>query len=148
MLVPTGAYLALGWFFEASKDAFLALHRETVKRTNPVWTAISGFGSTASEETPFWDFVAPADHDRVQPGFRRLAQGQRFECELRLKTRAGADVWTRPDFVGGQEGWVLAILRDITVERRLRESEGRFRGLMNATSDVLYRMSPDWLEMR
>jgi len=30
-------------------------------------------------------------------------------------------------------------------ERRLRESEMRFRALTNATSDVVYRMSPDWL---
>ena len=39
------------------------------------------------------------------------------------------------------------------VERRradaaLRESEARFRALTSATSNVLYRMSPDWSEMR
>lgn len=31
---------------------------------------------------------------------------------------------------------------------RLRESEKRFRALVSASSDVVYRMSPDWLEMR
>lgn len=30
----------------------------------------------------------------------------------------------------------------------LRSSESRFRGFVNATSDVIYRMSPDWAEMR
>jgi signal transduction histidine kinase/CheY-like chemotaxis protein len=30
----------------------------------------------------------------------------------------------------------------------LRSSEGRFRALVTATSDMLYRMSPDWAEMR
>jgi signal transduction histidine kinase len=30
----------------------------------------------------------------------------------------------------------------------LRSSEGRFRALVTATSDILYRMSPDWAEMR
>jgi two-component sensor histidine kinase len=34
------------------------------------------------------------------------------------------------------------------IEARLRESEARFRALTNATSDVVYRMSPDWREMR
>jgi two-component sensor histidine kinase len=34
------------------------------------------------------------------------------------------------------------------IEARLRESEARFRALTTATSDVVYRMSPDWLEMR
>jgi two-component sensor histidine kinase len=54
----------------------------------------------------------------------------------------------RADFVGGEAGWLLAILRDISAEKRLRDSEARFRGLVNATADVLYRMSPDWREMR
>ncbi len=31
--------------------------------------------------------------------------------------------------------------------RSLRESEERFRALVTATSDVVYRMSPDWTEM-
>lgn len=34
------------------------------------------------------------------------------------------------------------------VDARLRESEERFRALVNASSDVVYRMSPDWSEMR
>jgi signal transduction histidine kinase len=33
-------------------------------------------------------------------------------------------------------------------ERRVRESEERFRAFANATSDVVYRMNPDWSEMR
>jgi signal transduction histidine kinase/DNA-binding response OmpR family regulator len=32
--------------------------------------------------------------------------------------------------------------------RQVRESEERFRALVTATSDVVYRMSPDWTEMR
>jgi two-component sensor histidine kinase len=32
--------------------------------------------------------------------------------------------------------------------RLVREGEERFRALVNATSDVVYRMSPDWTEMR
>jgi PAS domain S-box-containing protein len=32
-------------------------------------------------------------------------------------------------------------------DERVRENEGRFRALVTATSDVIYRMSPDWKEM-
>jgi PAS domain S-box-containing protein len=148
MLVPVGAFRALGWFFEASKDAFLALYGQTIRRANPAWTAITGFEATASEGGTLWDFISPADQDEVRGKFERLNQGERFVCELRLRTRDGPDLWARADFAGGEAPWVLAILRDITAERRLRESEVRFRGLVNATSDVVYRMSPDWLEMR
>jgi PAS domain S-box-containing protein len=55
----------------------------------------------------------------------------------------------------GPDGEVEAIAgttRDITerteTEDALRQSEERFRALVNATSYVVYRMSPDWSEMR
>jgi PAS domain S-box-containing protein len=41
----------------------------------------------------------------------------------------------------------MAALRRET-EKALRESEERFRAFVNASSDVVYRMSPDWSTMR
>jgi len=44
------------------------------------------------------------------------------------------------------------ISQDITARKRaeeaLRQSEERFRALVNISSDVVYRMSPDWSEMQ
>ena len=40
-------------------------------------------------------------------------------------------------------------LEELTrAEKTVRESEARFRALTTASSDVVYRMSPDWSEMR
>lgn len=51
----------------------------------------------------------------------------------------------------GRPAGVLAIVVETTgqvqAERRLRESEERFRALVTATSDVIFRMSADWQEM-
>ena len=48
------------------------------------------------------------------------------------------------------EGVVITFI-DITelkkAQEELTESESRFRALVNASSDVIYRMSPDWKEM-
>ena len=55
----------------------------------------------------------------------------------------------RPD---GSVEAVLCIVSE-TTERvlaaaRVRESEQRFRALVTASSDLVYRMSPDWQEMQ
>lgn len=59
----------------------------------------------------------------------------------------------------GKPAGVLAIVIETTervaaerrrqaAEAQLRESEARFRALVNASSDIVYRMSADWTEMR
>jgi PAS domain S-box-containing protein len=52
----------------------------------------------------------------------------------------------------GKTVGVVVAFRDETERRKtetaLRESEDRFRALTNASSYVVYRMSPDWSEMR
>ncbi|TAJ85392.1 PAS domain S-box protein [Reyranella sp.] len=55
------------------------------------------------------------------------------------------------DESGAIEGMFCAGIEttgQVLAERRLIESEARSRALMNASSDVVYRMSADWTEMR
>jgi two-component sensor histidine kinase len=51
--------------------------------------------------------------------------------------------------VRAQDGSVEAVLctARVLAAARVRESEERFRALVKASSDVIYRMSPDWQQM-
>jgi PAS domain S-box-containing protein len=66
-------------------------------------------------------------------------------------------VWMNLDYSpvlneAGEPAGVIAIVVETTqrvmAERRVAESEARFRALVTATSDIIYRMSPDWRLMQ
>ncbi len=66
-------------------------------------------------------------------------------------------VWMDLDYmpVLGEDGaplGTLATVIDVTerilTEQSLRDKEARFRAFVNATNDMVYRMSPDWQELR
>jgi len=89
---------------------------------------------------------------------RRLAGGERvehFETVRRRRDGTYLDVSLTISPIRDTAGRVIGasnVARDISERKRsevaLRESEERFRALVNASSDVVYRMSPDWSEMR
>ncbi|MFN8473688.1 MAG: chemotaxis protein CheB [Anaerolineae bacterium] len=92
------------------------------------------------------------------PGARALRgetvlPGIEFLCEQ----DDGGEIWVRVAAVPirDEEGRItgaITVVTDIDASKRtqeaLRESEARFRVLVNASSYVVYRMSPDWSEMR
>ena len=57
--------------------------------------------------------------------------------------------WQEPDMdlMRSVADRLWSTIEKATAEKALRQSEERFRALIRATSDVLYRMSPDWAEM-
>jgi len=58
----------------------------------------------------------------------------------------------RPLIENGQTTGMIQVAIDVTEQvtsrKKLEESEGRFRALVNASSDVVYRMNADWTVMR
>ena len=114
----------------------------------------SGLGQATRECWPeVWHINAPI-YERVWRG-----ESVAFENALYPIRRSGMleDAWFTlsyspvRDESGGVAG-VLVVVFETTSQLRaqaaLRDSEARHRALATASADVLYRMSPDWAEMR
>src|SRR3984885_3682056 len=103
-----------------------------------------------------YDLIAPEDRNRFKAFNESICRGEQGSLQFDIVGLEGkrrhmethAAPLRNPD-----ETLVhLAITADITerkqAEELLRTSEERFRALVNASSDVVYRMSPHWSEVR
>lgn len=68
-----------------------------------------------------------------------------FSTHFKRTGRPADRVLRLLDLLGRQ---AADLIEHLQMESALRESEGRFRALVQASSDVVYRMSADWSEMR
>lgn len=109
--------------------------------------------------------VHPEDFNRcLQMYVTCFDARQPFEMEYRLRHRSGEYRWILdhgvPRFTenGTFEGYIGGCLdiheQKVAAEKvriaseSVRESEERLRALVNASANLLFRMSPDWKEMR
>lgn len=102
--------------------------------------------------------IMPPEHvDDAAKILGRIRRGERvehYETKRRRKDGTVIDVSLTVSPIRRYDGTIIGaskVARDITdrkrADERLAESEQRFRALVTATSDVVYRMSPDWAEM-
>ncbi|BAY17642.1 multi-sensor hybrid histidine kinase [Anabaenopsis circularis NIES-21] len=87
-----------------------------------------------------------------EPRYRQALAGEGFEHEHNAHDRSYISRLTPLRAENGEIYAVLAISYDITERKRaevaLRESEARFRAFVTASSNMVYRMSADWHQMR
>jgi signal transduction histidine kinase len=102
-----------------------------------------------------YDLIAPEDRDRFKAFNESICQGEQGSLYFDIVGLEGKrrHMETHAAPLRNPDGTVvqLAVTSDISERKQadelLQRSEERFRALVNASSDVVYRMSPDWSEM-
>jgi PAS domain S-box-containing protein len=103
-----------------------------------------------------YDLIALEDRDRFKAFNERICRGEQGSLQFDIVGLEGKrrhlETHAAPLRNPDETVVHLAVTADISerkqAEELLRTSEERFRALVNASSDVVYRMSPDWSEMR
>ncbi len=102
-----------------------------------------------------YSLIAPEDRDRFKAFNEKICSGARGSLEFDMVGLEGKrrNMETHAAPLQNQDGTIvhLAVTADISdrkhAEQLLRGSEERLRALVNASSDVIYRMSHDWSEL-
>ena len=103
-----------------------------------------------------YDLIAPEDRDGFKAFNERICRGEQGSLQFDIVGLEGKrrhmETHAAPLRSPDETTLHLAVTADISERKQaedlLRKSEERFRALVNASSDVVYRMSPDWSEMR
>jgi PAS domain S-box-containing protein len=121
----------------------------------PGCISVTGYSSEEFAADPFlWvRMVAPEDRIRVEKNARMLAEGQKTGTfEHRIYRKDGSLRWVRntPVLHYSSDGILESydgLIQDITekkmIEDALKESESKYRGLVENMHDVLWRIDPD-----
>jgi len=103
-----------------------------------------------------YNLIAPEDRDRFKAFNESICRGEQGSLQFDIVGLEGKrrHMETHAAPLQNPDGTVvhLAVSSDISERKQAEEflgrSEERFRALVNASSDVIYRMSPDWSELR
>jgi PAS domain S-box-containing protein len=93
----------------------------------------------------------------VQPNIEAALAGESRDFEVEVNYRTGGRRWIHAVYTPQRDSHyevegIAVLVTDISArkqaEEKLRASEERFRAFVTTSSAVVYRMSPDWTEMR
>jgi len=133
---------------DTTQDLLVTLdHEGTILAVNAASERMLGYAPEEMVGRRYWDFFHPDD---VQPrADRRLAipSEQTVLFVRRVRCRDGSIRWLELNAVSVPSGTVHVSARDVTerleAQRRLEESEQRFRSLFEHNSDAVYAVDLD-----
>ncbi len=153
----TSARLAA--IIQSSKDAIISKDLDgIVSSWNPSAERIFGYSAEEIIGQPITLIIPPERRAEEAEFLERLRRGEHIDHYETVRvhksgTRIDVSVSISPVYdAAGKLFAISKIVREITerkqAEQALRESEERLRALVTASSEVMYRMSPDWSELR
>jgi PAS domain S-box-containing protein len=124
---------------EHSRDAtWLLTAAGTIVYASPASERVLGYSAAELTGANAFDFVLPSDRAEARA---RLTGKAGSSATVRLRRKDGVTIWVDADgaAAGGGEGEIVLSLRDITeqrlAEQKLRQSELRFRALIENSAD-------------
>ena len=121
----------------------------TLVYVSPTVTEVLGYEPDAVLNRPFLDFVHIDDQEQVMQGYAKLMSGVVQSNEYRVRTKGGTYCWmrtsSRPVFQGdrvtGTTGLLIDIHEQKVAEIALRESEERWRSLVENAPDLIMTLN-------
>ena len=151
---------------ESSADPIISRDLDgTITSWNAAATRLFGYDAEQMIGQSIMTLIPSALQSEEADVIARLKAGKRFDPyeTWRIDSEGNrVDVWLTNSPIYDNDGAVIGastIARDLSERKRaeaergrgqaaLRESEERLRALIEASSDVVYRISPDWTVMR
>ncbi len=133
-------------FIDLSVDMFcIAGFDGYFKNLNPAWQKTLGFTLAELKAKPYVEFIHPDDRQATIVEAQRVESQEVLAFENRYLCKDGSYKWFLWNAVSTPErGVIYAVARDITTRRQadeqLRESEERFRLLVNGVQDYAILM--------
>jgi PAS domain S-box-containing protein len=136
---------------EQSNDGIAIIQDGLIRFVNPKMLKIYGLTAGETLDKPFLDFVSPEYRDLVVDRYKRRMSGEEVPniYELEILAKDGSKIpleinASRIEYQGSPANMV--IVRDITERKRmeeaLKESEGKYRSLVNDISLGIFRSTP------
>lgn len=118
---------------------------------NPAFENLSGYQEKELHDKTFLHFVYPDYKELARRGFERTLEGQTLDIEMPGVTRNDelrtVQITTFPMYIEGEVLGVFGICEDVTeqrkAEKKLKQSEERFKSLFTHNPNAVYSLDED-----